>query len=525
MQQSRRRASRRKPAAKPLAKPATQRVCTTVRVKGKPVRRCRTVAAPPKKPVVIAPVVPVIVPVTPAVAASSSKSAAPARLPAAPPVPVPVPPPAAPLAPLAAAYFWIDQADGLADVIGNSPPDYAFRHDGVENWAWVSRAGETLIVEPGRDGVVQYYFAPRATAPYLVRDSYYSYGFDGPELMQLYDNAGRIPRGGPTSRQRYDGEDLQRRGRALLSASWRQRQWDSAAARSWQRQQGYAFDTFGSRGSGWNSGWRDEWRAQSDWSAFERAERSRRPARRLEDERRDRRDAGYRFDQWHRSGARGAPPMPANPIVVPTATPIVSPAPIPPPTPRGVPPVVSRPVASPPATVTPLPAPPRRTWVEPAATPPSTPLAAPAALPTPQPVIAPAPVIAVPEVRPLPVPDPAIAAETERRRAAEAAAAARARADAEAAQAQAAAAQAQAEAAARAEAEAAQAQAAAAQAQAEAAALEARRAAEARAQADAAARAHAAAEAAAAAAAAAAAKPADSVDEPAKRLEPNEREQ
>lgn len=428
-----------------------------------------------------------------------------------------------PVGPSAAAYFWIDQADGLADVIGNSPPDYAFRHEGVENWAWVSRMGETLIVEPGRDGVVQYYFAPRATAPYLVRDSYYSYGFDGPELMQLYDNAGRIPRAWPTSRQRYDGEELQRRGRALLSASWRQRQWDSAAAQSWQRQQGYAFDVFGGSGSGWNSGWRDEWRSQPDWRAFETTERNRRPARRLDDERRERRDAGYRFDQWHRGGARGAPPLPANPIVLPTATPalapVISPAPVPPPVPRAAPlvpaapiqPVVV-PVFAPMAPVTPSPTP-APAWREPEPQP-VRPFGRPAApepqtqLVVPPPAPAAAPVVAIPQPmpEPIPVPDPAIAAEAARQRADAEQAAIRARAEAEAAQAQA-------------QAEAAQAQ--AAQAQAEAAALEARRsaaAAEARAQAEAAA-------ARAQAEAAAAARPADSVDAPARPLGENEREQ
>ena len=56
-------------------------------------------------------------------------------------------------------------ADSLAEAIGDGPPDYTFRYDGIDSWAWATRGGETLIVEPGRDGVVQYYYRGRSSAP------------------------------------------------------------------------------------------------------------------------------------------------------------------------------------------------------------------------------------------------------------------------------------------------------------------------------------------------------------------------
>lgn len=384
--------------AKPATRAATQRVCTTVRVKGKPVRRCRTVAVVVAKPVPV-PVPPLVVTVTD----TATKNVPTPRLtvaPPPPPPPAPAPPQLSP-APSAAAFWWIDQADGFADVIGNSPPDFAFRYDGIESWAWISRAGETLIVEPGRDGIVQYYYAPRATAPYLIRDSYMSYGFDGPQLMQVYRGDGRIFDGSLSGRDRAEADRLQDRGRALLSASWRQRQWDSGAALTFGRQQSYFFrnEGFGANG-GWNAGWRDDWRYRSDWNAFEYAQRSRYPARRLEDERRERRDAGTRFDQWQRSGARGTPPTLVNPIVVPSPSPVtaapVTPAPAPSPPQRPAPSAV---VPAPEAPVAPAPTP--RAWRDPAPQPePERPVGRPAAPEAPAPAPPPAPVWIAPEAPP-----------------------------------------------------------------------------------------------------------------------------
>ena len=138
-----RKAKRNAAAGKPVT---TTKLCTTSRTKGRKVTRC--------KPVKLAPVQPVLV-----------------RIPTAPllpMVPMPAPPPPTPMTPQYAAppvspvaYYWIDQADSYAQALGNSPPDFTFDCDGINCWAWVSRAGEVLIVEPARNGVLQYFFAPQ----------------------------------------------------------------------------------------------------------------------------------------------------------------------------------------------------------------------------------------------------------------------------------------------------------------------------------------------------------------------------
>ena len=344
--------------------PTTRKVCTTTKVKGRKVTKCKTVK------IVAAPLV------------AAATTPLPLVTIAPPPVPVayiapPAPPPPAlmPAAQVpAAAYFWIDQADSYANALGNSPPDFTFNCDGVDCWAWVSRSGEVLIVEPGRDGVVQYYFGPRATAPYLVRDSYYAYAFDGRDLTQIYDNQGRVYTGALTSGQRYASQDLQDRGRALFAASMRTRRWDGGAAIAW----GSQFYDYGYN-DGWNYGWQGAWREQRDWRRYH-DERGW-PPRRLEEERHHRRDARHNYDDWRRNGGHGAPPPTGNPVVTPGAdsggaTPPVrggprpphggAPGGPPPPVPQqGPPPAPLPPVAEvPPPQVTPAPPsplePPRR---------------------------------------------------------------------------------------------------------------------------------------------------------------------
>ena len=285
----------------------TKKVCTTTKVKGRKVTKCTTVKLMPAAPVLVTPVAAM-----------------------APPIMVPEPAPGPPLqmAPIASqyapqqyapppvssavAYYWIDQADSLAQAFGNSPPDFTFDFDGIDCWAWLSRDGEALIVEPGRDGVRQYFYAPRQTSPYLVRDSYSSFAFDGRELVQLYDGQGRLYTG-LTSQARYDGETLQQRGRALYAASLRQRRWDRGSATAW-------IGGFSSLGyyDGWNSGWNGAWRENPDWDRWDRDHRRQRPPRHLGDEHRDRTDARSRYDQWHRRGDQGAPPPTGNPVVTPT---------------------------------------------------------------------------------------------------------------------------------------------------------------------------------------------------------------
>lgn len=302
-------------------------VCTASKFKGKLVKRCNTVS------ILTAPVVVAPVPVNPAPPPPMMSYA---PVPSAPPPPH-LPYGAAPAMQVPAiAYYWIDQADSYAQAIGNSPPDFSFACGGVDCWAWISRDGEVLIVEPARDGVLQYFFAPRQTSPYLARDSYSSFAFDGRDLVQVYDNQGRIYTGGLSSRARYDGQALQQRGRALFAASLRQRRWDRGSATAWNAQ--YADYGFY---DGWNSGWGGWWRDLPDWERYEHDHRHQHPPRHLDDEHRDRDDARRRFENWHRHGDQGAPPPTGNPVVNPSlgdsgpgaVTPPRPPLPDPPPQP------------------------------------------------------------------------------------------------------------------------------------------------------------------------------------------------
>ena len=295
------KAKRKVVVRKPVA---VTKVCTTARIKGKRVKRCAVAG-----------------PVTVAVLPVSSLSR-PNPVTPLPYVPVPVPPPPAPIARQYAppqlaespiAYYWIDQADSYAQAVGNSPPDFSFDCNGVQCWAWISREGEVLIVEPGRDGVLQYFFGPRQTSPYLARDSYSSFAFDGRDLVQVYDSRGRLYSGGFTSQARYDGQALQQRGRSLFAASLRQRRWDRGSATAWS----YGYSSLG-YDDGWNSGWSGAWRELPEWDRYEGDRRRQHPPRHLDSEHRDRDEARRRYDDWHRRGDQGAPPLTGNPVVTPS---------------------------------------------------------------------------------------------------------------------------------------------------------------------------------------------------------------
>ncbi|MDH7975794.1 hypothetical protein QH494_26725, partial [Sphingomonas sp. AR_OL41] len=118
----------------------------------------------------------------------------------APVIYVPAPPPAPPPPPPAAIedigdYRWIDDADALANAFGESPPDFSFRFasNGTwdTDWAWQARDGHMMIVEPIADQRRSYFYAPGADYPFLIRDGYFSYGFDGDGLVVVYDDNGR----------------------------------------------------------------------------------------------------------------------------------------------------------------------------------------------------------------------------------------------------------------------------------------------------------------------------------------------
>lgn len=297
--------AKKKAVRKKAVAGGAKRVCSTTRVHGRKIRRCRTVRIPPPPPPVVFQPQPLVAPPPTPLSIAQPAPAPPVQL--APPPPPPIP---------AAAYYWIDQADSFGSVLGRSPPDFTFRYDGIDCYAWISRAGEALIVEPGRDGVVQYYFAPNESMPYLVRDGYNSYAFEGRELQVVYDQRGDVVPQAPAWDQVRYATSLRDRGRALYAASLRQRLWDTSSAIAWSDWYGYRW--FGS----WGNGWNEYRRRRYDHDADDPHHRRPHPPRDLDGEGQRRRHAERDYEEWQRRGGQGAPPPTGNPIVTPVATPI-----------------------------------------------------------------------------------------------------------------------------------------------------------------------------------------------------------
>ena len=290
--------------AKARAKPTGYKtVCKTRKVRGKTTRTCTKVK-------IVPPPVVTILPAEPAPPIYVATPPPQQLSPPAPPSPTFAPQPAPPQIPIT-AYYFIDQADSFASALGKSPPDFSFDCGGYDCYGWVSRAGEALIVEPGRDGVVQFYYAPGDSAPYLVRDSYNAYAFDGRALEVIYDRRGNVSLDRPDWRQDDYARALRERGRALYSVSLRQRRWDTRSAIAY----GDWYDTY-SYYPTWGYGWDRQWTQRVDYGLIPRH----RQPRRLDDERRRRAHADGDYQQWRRRGGPGAPPPTGNPVVTPVAS-------------------------------------------------------------------------------------------------------------------------------------------------------------------------------------------------------------
>ncbi|MEQ1689051.1 MAG: hypothetical protein ABL874_10800, partial [Sphingopyxis sp.] len=206
------------------------------------------------------------------------------------------------------AYYTIDQADGFASAIGSSPPDYSFRYGRNDAWMWNGVRGESLIMESGQRGDVQYYFQPRGSLPYLIRDEDdISYGFDRGYLVAVFGPDGTIIADGSKASDRDYAEQLLGRARELLFASQR-RGWDSRSARSWSSSFGIDFIL--------NSGWGGGWRGQPGWNPYSRYDDDYYYWRQQEWYRRH--DHGDRYRDWYRRGGRNAPPVYAPPVYTET---------------------------------------------------------------------------------------------------------------------------------------------------------------------------------------------------------------
>ncbi|MDB5677118.1 MAG: hypothetical protein JWM94_120, partial [Sphingomonas bacterium] len=271
-------------AAPPAAKKvAAKKVVTKKTAKKKVVRKAtgkkaakKTAPAPIFQPIIYAPPAP----------------PAPAYFPPAPPAPSPYADPS--------LYRYIDDADALLDTVGTSPPDYGFRYDGIDCWAWQLSGGELMLAEPVGDHYRFYAFDGDAPYPFFVGDGAYSYGFAGRALAAVYGSDAHLVAWRPGDAIADGAQWLAERGRAMR-ASIRSRA--PVVATDWADSMWY----FGDLGQRF-----DSWRGQSDWSLYRTGPgaRHRRDWRvRLGDESNQRRDRADRFDRWRRDGYRGAPPQ------------------------------------------------------------------------------------------------------------------------------------------------------------------------------------------------------------------------
>lgn len=200
------------------------------------------------------------------------------------------------------AYAWIDRADRLWEIIGDSPPDFAFDYGDTELWAWTTGEGYWVITEPlDRDDAVNgYYYRPGSLDAFLVRTPDRSFGFQDGRLAVVYDRDGRrVP--GPTM-----AADADAAARLYLRA----RQLREAAA-SAQRlavdpdDWSYAAPLFLNFGAEWDTGLRYEplWNEYRSRPSIERWWRA------IEIERQRRRQRAADYWRWRAGGYVGVPPV------------------------------------------------------------------------------------------------------------------------------------------------------------------------------------------------------------------------
>ena len=195
-------------------------------------------------------------------------------------------------------YDTLALAAVVGGVLASSPPDYGFDYDGVRPWAWETGDGYARYAEPIGDGYRDYYYAPDASRPFLIRDPYYSYGYRDGQLVNIYGRDGRLVDMRSADRQRVIAQRYYDRAMALRSAS-ESEQHEGVEAQLWAQHRA-SFS-----------------QAQADWDRG----RSARPQWRAWDQRHDpviaarwtqehvvRQYAGQRFAHWQQADFRSAPP-------------------------------------------------------------------------------------------------------------------------------------------------------------------------------------------------------------------------
>lgn len=197
-------------------------------------------------------------------------------------------------------YAWIDRADALWDVIGDSPPDFAFRFGDAEPWAWQTGDGHVIIVEEVAEGIRSYYFEPRSDAPFLAVEPGMSFGFEDGDVAMVYGSDGTALPEAEGMARTDEGAALLDRARQLKRAM-RPQALEPVDTGAWIDSSLY----LGGFLDLWHQGFaqtRPEWRRdrQKQWSSDW--------GHRLEAERLRRRTLTDRFRRWLEGGFEGAAP-------------------------------------------------------------------------------------------------------------------------------------------------------------------------------------------------------------------------
>ena len=168
-------------------------------------------------------------PLAPPSPAETAPAPAASALPAAPAAPVRYAPPAR-------RYQQLNDAYAMSQTYADAPPDYAFDYGGDAPEAWGSRDGVVRVGERTPGGWRYYYYQPGADTPYLVRDPEYAYGFEGGQLVVVYDVRGRALSQEYADRQAWLAGRYLARARDLWRAA-RDRQRMDVEAQVWREQQ------------------------------------------------------------------------------------------------------------------------------------------------------------------------------------------------------------------------------------------------------------------------------------------------
>lgn len=195
-------------------------------------------------------------------------------------------------------YLWLALAAGLAGVLGESPPDYAFGYDGVQPWAWETGDRYVRYAEPVYGGYRYYYYAPDTYRPFFVSDPYYSYGYRDDRLVMVYDRQGRVVDGTRAWRQRLAAREYYSRGEHLFRAG-RKHEHFGVPARLWDDHRGRIRDHLG--------GWDEARRDRGDWQRWD-TRHEQRLRRDWAGEALVRRKAEADFASWQKADYRTPPP-------------------------------------------------------------------------------------------------------------------------------------------------------------------------------------------------------------------------